>query len=174
MSIELTTLEPLPENMGFEELRREGYVAEFNVFAWTGLLGIARDYGWQPAGTQASKVAEEGMPPNETWPGFYTTNDGQIVTAEDAAALADSLEHALRDLPEIEVPDQQKPADQRRHPARDYQDFIREYRSVVEQQGIGDTASDVDVHPLGGFTHEEKQLYGWFIKLCRRGAFMIL
>jgi hypothetical protein len=58
---------------------------------WRALLKIAELFGWQPAGTVLSS--------ERNWPGGYLTNDNQVVTAEDAAHLAQSLEEALLDIP---------------------------------------------------------------------------
>ncbi len=41
----------------------------------------------------------------EDWDGTYLTNDGQIVIAEDALALAMALEKSLDDIPDFNLED---------------------------------------------------------------------
>jgi len=53
---------------------------------WNTLFFIAQDYGWEPAGT---------LHDGDNWNGSYHRNDGQMVTTEDAAALATALRRAL-------------------------------------------------------------------------------
>lgn len=72
---------------------------------WFHLGMLAKEHGWEPAGT---------LPPLD-WDGRgpwdssdYGTNSGQAVTAEDAAALADALERALPHIPEEELGDEER------------------------------------------------------------------
>ena len=69
-----------------------------NAGGWTALLQLAHDYGWKPQGTTASSRCLEAS--DRVWNGNYTSNDGQIVEAEDARAMAEALRRALRDFPE--------------------------------------------------------------------------
>jgi hypothetical protein len=63
--------------------------------AWPIIRRLAENFGWQPCGTlppvgwdaQVEKVGE--------WPRHYTSNDGQLVTAQDALALGTALGAAL-------------------------------------------------------------------------------
>lgn len=71
-------------------------VSEFDCeqWRWPKLLRLAQAHGWQPRGTTLPGDADG------QWDRNYTTNDGQEVTADDAAALADALEKALSKVPE--------------------------------------------------------------------------
>lgn len=53
---------------------------------WNTLFFIAQDYGWTPSGTIHDAI---------NWNGSYHRNDGQMVAAEDAAALARALHSVL-------------------------------------------------------------------------------
>lgn len=92
---------------------------------WYGLLGLAQANGWQPRGTLAPAWVDENgkgidttrplqeavvmysayqtprapISADDEWPGTYDSNDGQCVTAEDAAALAAALGRAVRAKP---------------------------------------------------------------------------
>lgn len=66
----------------------------WDFFRWHKLLRIALRHGWEPAGTLLPLVETVEFP-EEDWDGGYVSNDHQLVTAEDAAALADALERAL-------------------------------------------------------------------------------
>lgn len=81
--------------MGYD-LRGTGGVFRLNTSGWMDLLDLAHRHGWQPAGTEAPEYDPD-------WDGGYFTNDYQIVTDEDASALADALEDALDDIPDEEV-----------------------------------------------------------------------
>jgi hypothetical protein len=78
--------------MGFE-LHRTGVEDQLHVngACWKAALRGAREYGWRPRGTGKP----EEWPESQPWPGTYDSCDQQIVTAADAAALADALERAI-------------------------------------------------------------------------------
>ena len=91
--------------------RRDGCFSCSNLY-WSFYLGVASNYGWESAGTKPNigyiQVLAEGKPDpgayvqelvNE-WQGGYSSNDAQIITAEDAANMADALEKANNDYPE--------------------------------------------------------------------------
>jgi hypothetical protein len=80
----------------------------FNWAAWRELLELAHSYGWEPAGTVYAERDEGGnLVPvglyqllygcreEDLKPGSYSSNDGQWVTDEDAAALANALSRGL-------------------------------------------------------------------------------
>jgi len=88
----------------------------FNNVGWRLVLEMALDHAWRPAGTEynpwewcrAKGLDQDNLTPDDAalvakqkaeWDGGYTSNDFQIVTASDAAALADALEVALRTFP---------------------------------------------------------------------------
>lgn len=60
--------------------------------AWEFYLALARKYGWKGRGT----MPPVGVPSDE-WEGSYNSNDGQQVTADDAAGMASALERVLAD-----------------------------------------------------------------------------
>ncbi len=73
--------------MGYDLIGHGG--ATYNVDTWPRLLDIARAFGWEPQGTVAPTY-EKGE-----CCGTYITNDGQLVTDEDAKALGLALYRAL-------------------------------------------------------------------------------
>jgi len=99
------------------DLRGPGGYMKFNVSGWQTILNLARQYGWQPAGTLANVPylkmrAENAEDPEvaenaeavvsewvEKWAGNYFVNAYQEVTDDDAAALGAALERALVDFP---------------------------------------------------------------------------
>jgi len=81
--------------MGYD-LKGDGGRFRWNVTSWPLLLELAQQYGWEPQGTTLHD--DEGVIEDE-WAGGYCSNDGQQVSAADAAALADALERALPDIP---------------------------------------------------------------------------
>ena len=91
--------------MGYDLYSQTGdeYVY-FNFGNWPMLLSAAESYGWKPAGTQAGETYHDPS----MWEGTYLSNDGQIVTAQDAAALADALERVLDDIPDKYFSDNMK------------------------------------------------------------------
>ncbi len=77
---------------------------------WAILNCLAERYGWIPKGTEYPPFEEdydtrenydEGR---RVWSGGYFTNDTQIVTADDARALADVLDRALLEMPDEDPP----------------------------------------------------------------------
>jgi hypothetical protein len=80
-----------PDDDTFEFIRPR-YSA--NVAGWAWLIKNAEDWGWEPAGT-LPPLTREADGRDWRWSGTYWTNDGQRVTAEDAAAWAAALERGL-------------------------------------------------------------------------------
>lgn len=76
---------------------------KFRRESWTKLLSLALFYGWQPMGTRVPSMTEIHGFDTEAWDGTYLTNDGQIVVAEDALALAIALEKSLDDIPDFNL-----------------------------------------------------------------------
>jgi hypothetical protein len=56
---------------------------------------LAEDFGWRPLGTKPPPDWDAEHEVIGEWPGDYTTNDGQLVTAQDASALGAALQAAL-------------------------------------------------------------------------------
>jgi hypothetical protein len=67
----------------------------FNYSRWESVLVLADLYGWLRKGT----TLEDDV----NWSGTYYTNDGQVVSVEDANELANALERALPDVPREET-----------------------------------------------------------------------
>ncbi len=83
--------------------------ASFNWTAWRFLLDTASEYGWIPKGTvlevtdkkrsrkkkpSGAKLAKTTRSEEYT-PGGYASNDGQLVTTDDAANMLRALTRAL-------------------------------------------------------------------------------
>lgn len=69
--------------------------------AWIDIIRLAYQYGWQPKKVVPSHPLMDE--PFRLLEGNYVFIPTQIVTAEDAAALADALERALPDIPDESV-----------------------------------------------------------------------
>jgi hypothetical protein len=84
--------------MGMDLSGAGGYFRWTNQ-GWDWILGLAQEYGWKPSGT--------GAPPRmrkADWSGAYWSNEGQLLYARDAAAIADALERALASIPKRVTP----------------------------------------------------------------------
>ena len=75
---------------------------KFSRQFWAKALELARLYGWQPLGTRPTPGLDFSKL-GADWPGVYLTNDGQIVSAEDAYALAAALERSLVDISDVRI-----------------------------------------------------------------------
>jgi hypothetical protein len=143
----------------------------FSRQAWAKALELARLYGWQPMGTRPPSIPDFDEL-GADWTGTYLTNDGQVVKAEDARALAAALERALESIPdtnlqinwaskfwlEDDLPEWLSPAE----------------RAIIEeglQEGLLDT---MGIHPFEFFAGSEKRHLIQFIRFCRLGSFEIL
>jgi hypothetical protein len=96
------------------DLSGKGGYFRFSNYAWYAALALAREHGWEPAGTKTPEVtvyAPDGTTVDEVatrmkrqaygdWDGDYFYNDGRLVTDEDARNIADALERALDLVPE--------------------------------------------------------------------------
>lgn len=71
--------------------------------AWTGLLALAEEHGWNPLGTglpwwwddSERNLDGQHLCELDNWNGDYTAGDGGLVLLEDALNLADALEKAF-------------------------------------------------------------------------------
>ena len=155
--------------MGYDLTSSSGQTHRWKVLGWWHLLNLAREHGWSPRGTEPPGDAAPG------WDGNYFHNEGQWVTADDAAALADALERLLTD-PNREavaaslasrmsqaVADSTEPSpdpsDVLRYPLA----FIRGMLGQFGQNSIG----------LWQFSPEADQYLREFIEFCRAGPFKI-
>ncbi len=78
--------------MGFDLRSESGLEFRLTGTAWTVVLHLAETTGWQPRGTQPPA----GIDPAE-WGGNYDSNEGQTISKEDAAQLAEALVRASLD-----------------------------------------------------------------------------
>jgi hypothetical protein len=125
--------------------------------AWSDILELAEQFGWQPSGTGPPRWAKKAE-----WCGSYYSSDGQRFYARDAKALADALGLFLAGEPPI----------RRSAP-----------RSCPERERlrgfVGGISRELGVPlnlPGGGaeewLATEEGQDFLWrFVAFCRRGAF---
>jgi hypothetical protein len=106
------------------------------------------------------------------WLGVYLTNDGQIVSAEDAYALAAALERSLDDIPNAKI-------------ETDWDfglclgDDLPEWFSPAERELVEEELQDglldiMGTHPLAFFAGDEKPHLVQFIRFCRLGSFELL
>jgi hypothetical protein len=154
----------------------------FSIFSWPKLLDLARSYGWQSAGTLPSEIYTEyktypELEPGQ-WDGTYMTNEGQIVTAEDATALANALEKALEAIPDHEglLPKQimlTSSAESREYIQASDNPYLKAFleSGLISPEGVG--FPNVMLTPNEYFCGQEKQGVIDFIAFCRRGSFEI-
>ena len=133
-------------------------------------LGLARLYGWRPLGTRPP-VGLNLYLLNAEWDGAYLTNDGQVVSAEDARSLACALEKSLDDIPDHTTGTDWNPGLW----ADDLPDWLSpEERDLLEdgleEHGLG----WAELHPFEFFAGGEKDRLIWFIRFCRLGSFTVL
>ena len=144
---------------------------KFSRQFWAKALELARLYGWQPLGTRPTPGLDFSKL-GADWPGVYLTNDGQIVSAEDAYALAAALERSLVDISDVRIDTDW-----------DFnlwlEDDLPEWFSPVERELVEEELQDglLDIrgtHPLEFFAGGEKPYLVQFIRFCRLGSFEIL
>ena len=144
---------------------------KFSRQFWAKALELGRLYGWQPLGTRPMPGSEFSKLGAE-WLGLYLTNDGQIVSAEDAYALAAALERSLDDIPDGKVDTDW-----------DFnlwlEDELPEWFSPEERELVEDELQDglLDIrgiHPLEFFAGDERSYLVQFIRFCYLGSFEIL
>lgn len=82
------------------DLRNDRSEFSWEQWRWPKLLRIALANGWDPEGTTQPPDEQEHFPDGLWDPGNYTSNDDQLVSAEDAKALANALEAALPTIPD--------------------------------------------------------------------------
>jgi hypothetical protein len=133
-------------------------------------LGLARLYGWRPLGTRPP-VGLNLYLLNAEWDGAYLTNDGQVVSAEDARSLACALEKSLDD-----IPDDGMTMDWN---SKLWQDDLPEWLSPDEREFVEDGLEEhamgwAELHPFVFFAGSEKERLMRFIRFCRLGSFTVL
>lgn len=139
---------------------------------WSRILGLAKFYGWQPMGTLPPFIHNLRRPTyadeaNDAWDGTYLRNEGQVVQAEDALALALALQMSLDDIPDV-------------NPERDLtiEDDLPDWLSPAEKAMIRDGLEEHEPAPLGilpfeYFAGDGKQNLTEFILFCMLGEFVI-
>jgi hypothetical protein len=80
--------------LGMALIGQYGMSCDCSGLEWGHVLGVAQWYVWRPQGTRHSA---------SVWDGNYRTNDGQVVTATDATALASALDRSLAAVSDITV-----------------------------------------------------------------------
>src|SRR5260221_3153041 len=105
------------------------------------------------------------------WSGTYSTNDGQMVKAEDAFALAYALQKSLDDIPDVNI-------EVNRNAKYWFEDDTREWLSPEEkemiEEGLKDDLLDImGIHPFEYFAGDQKRHLTEFIRFCRLGSFII-
>jgi len=144
---------------------------KFSRQFWVKALELARLYGWQPLGTRPTPGLDFSKLGAE-WQGIYMTNDGQIVSSEDAYALAAALERSLDDIPNVETETEW-----------DFslwlEDDLPEWLSPAERELVEEELQEglldiMGTHPLTFFAGDEKPHLVQFIRFCRLGSFELL
>jgi hypothetical protein len=139
--------------------------------SWVKALELARLYGWQPKGTHPPSIYDFHSL-NADWHGTYLTNESQMVRAEDALSLAETLEKALDDIPDANT-------EMDWNPKFWIEDEFPEWLSPEEKAFIEDGLEDelldiVGIHPFEFFAGDEKRTLTGFIRFFRLGSFIIL
>lgn len=76
--------------MAIDLRNHSGQTIKLTTRHWTVMLTLAQTFGWVPAGT----IAPSGWNGPGEWGGAYDTNDGQLVSEDDAKSLASHLHGA--------------------------------------------------------------------------------
>jgi hypothetical protein len=143
---------------------------------WSRILSLAQFYGWQPMGTLPPFIHNLRKPingggANGGWDGTYLRNEGQVVQAEDALALADALRQALDDIPDVN-PDRELTLED------DLPDWLSPEEKGLLRKGLRDHGDGQEEFPLGilpfeYFAGDGKQNLLDFIRFCQLGEFVI-
>ena len=150
--------------MGMDLRSESGQEFHFNICGWRNVLKMALDTGWEPAGTSIG--------PETEWCGTYFTNEGQLVTADDAKSIAVALTKAVSFVPDIEQ--------EQRHkniislgPGESMDDAVNEIVSQMSQMSQMSHMND-DEDPYARFSGlAGKQRLKDFIRFCESGGFVI-
>jgi len=137
--------------MTYDFENRAGETFGFNQFFGPVLLELAKRYGWEPQGTEPPEYWADEEP--HEWRGQYIGNQGQIVTALDANALADAMEAVPAD-PNIALvlyelrPDIQKQADEWTYFPTTIASFTSpdSYRSALQKFVIFCRKGEFEIH----------------------------
>jgi hypothetical protein len=144
---------------------------------WCRLLSLARFYGWQPMGTLPPFIHDLRKPiysdgAHGAWDGTYLRNEGQVVRAEDAVALAGALQTSLDDIPDVD-PDRELTLED------DLPEWLSPEEKSTIRRGLESTDSQereeipLGILPFEYFAGAGKQNLLEFIRFCRLGEFVI-
>lgn len=134
-------------------------------------LKLACLYGWCPQGTRAPEMLNLRVI-NAEWDGAYLTNDGQVVTAEDARSLACALEKSLDDIPDDNL---ETIWNSKYCIVTDLPEWLAPYEKELIDDGLEESLSDMlELHPFEFFAGNEKQNLIQFIRFCKLGSFIVL
>jgi hypothetical protein len=148
--------------MTIELYRTDGESFQLEYFGiWEKLLALAHIYGWQPAGTDQPLMWQDDADTGR-WSGGYDHYLGEQVRDEDAQALADALERALPDLPDVTMPD--------RVFETEMEEIDREGQISISYYIIEPNTALNLFEVFGG---QYKQELMAFINFCRQGGFQI-
>lgn len=126
--------------MGYSLCGRNERYFHLDSWSWQHLLHLARAMGWDPQGTEPPSDRQR-----KEWDGGYSGNDGQFVTDQDAANLADALAKALDDLPD--------------------------HDALAHKVPLG---LHENVNPFKWFSGLDRKRYlREFIAFCRQGGFLV-
>jgi hypothetical protein len=176
------------------DLSGEGGHFRFSQDAWGAALELAREHGWEPAATEPPEefvvYAPDGVTVHEEatqqerkawegWDGSYLYNSRQVVTDEDAANIAASLERALEDIPEeggatdkLLTPEQY----QRMHRSElPHEEFDEALEGFVERQRERKRGGITQIRPQtpANYFAGQKDWLREFITFCRAGGFSV-
>jgi hypothetical protein len=143
----------------------------FSRQSWAKALELARLCGWHPTGTQPPPLLDFYQLQAE-WNGTYMTNDGQVVSAEDALSLAAALHKSLGNIPDANLPSDWTSKFWLEDPLPEW--LSPEEKAIIEeclQDGMLDI---MGTDPFEFFAGHEKRYLIEFIKFCRLGSFEIL
>lgn len=154
--------------MGMDLRNEKGKRFWFDIFTWRKVLVLAKRYRWKLAGTKKNPDWKDS---EHFWNGNYLDNEGQIVTAEDALAMADALQLAFCDLYNSLEPEEWT------EPSSEEITNDRLIKMLMQQLG---PKSDIEAKvaaasksPLEFFQGEAGEKARAFILFCREGSFTI-
>jgi len=147
---------------------------------WSRILSLALFYGWKPMGTQPPFIHNLRKPSDAReageWDGTYLRNEGQVVTGEDALALAIALRMALDDIPDLNLDWEYTEEELPEWLSPDERALVQkglEHLNFEEDEDESDAEPLLAVLPFEYFAGDEKQNLVEFIHFCMMGEFVI-